>query len=304
MHALVHFGNEGWLVSTCTWMTEEYVHTVVAGTISGAAGVLLEYPLDTIKVRLQMGGGRYTGYFNCASRMIQEEGTLSLYSGVSTRIVGSAFEHAVVFSSYKWTLRAVGTDEQHPRVWQIALGGVGGGAMSTVLLTPLELVKCRMQVANVQPGAKWRNGSVADCAASIVREGGLTALYKGGLAMLAREIPGTAAYCGTYDKLKEFLTPEGGSTANLSIWSLMFAGGCSGVAFWTIFFPADVAKTRMQVDPAFAKVGFLEALRRIYIEGGMRLLYRGWTGTAVRAFPSNALIFAVFDLTMYALTRD
>ncbi|EKF30783.1 mitochondrial carrier protein, putative [Trypanosoma cruzi marinkellei] len=285
-------------------MAEEYFHTFVAGTFSGVVGVLLEYPLDTIKVRLQAYGSLYRGYLDCAARLFKKEGILSFYHGVSTRFVGSGFEHAVVFSFYKWTLRQVGADEYHPLAWQIVLGGVGGGVASTVFLTPLELVKCHLQVANMLPAGQREYHGVTDCTVKILRRGGVTALYKGGVAMLAREVPGTAAYCGTYDKVKEFLTPLGGSTAELSPWRLMFAGGCSGVAFWTVFFPADVVKTRMQVDPVFSQWSFGKALRVLYAEGGMRALYCGWSLTAVRSFPSNAAIFATYDLSMRAFKNQ
>ncbi|KAH9584331.1 Mitochondrial substrate/solute carrier [Trypanosoma melophagium] len=285
-------------------MTEEYLQTFAAGTVSGVVGVLLEYPLDTIKVRLQAYTSRYNGYLDCAVKLVREEGIRFFYSGVSTRIIGSGFEHAVVFSFYKWTLRLVGADEYHPLAWQIILGGVGGGVASTTFLTPLELVKCHLQVANMRPVGQREYNGVVDCIVKITRRDGVAGLYKGGVAMLAREVPGTAAYCGTYDKTKELLTPPGGTTAELSTWRLMFAGGCSGVAFWTVFFPADVVKTRMQVDPAFTPSGFMAALRLLYAEGGVRALYCGWTLTAARAFPSNAAIFATYDLCMRSLRKQ
>ncbi|KEG10525.1 mitochondrial carrier protein [Trypanosoma grayi] len=84
----------------------------------------------------------------------------------------------------------------------------------------------------------------------------------------------------------------------------MFAGGCSGVAFWTAFFPADVVKTRVQVDPTFASYRFMEALRQLYLEGGIRALYCGWSLTAVRAFPSNAAIFVTYDLCMRVFRKQ
>ncbi|RNF03459.1 mitochondrial carrier protein [Trypanosoma rangeli] len=225
---------------------------------------------------------------------------LSFYHGASTRLLASGFEHAVLFSFYKWTLREVGADEYHPLAWQILLGGVGGGVASTVFLTPLELVKCHLQVANMLPPSQREFRGVTHCAVKIARRGGVKTLYKGGAAMLAREVPGAAAYCGTYDKVKELLTPPGGSTAELSPCRLMFAGGCSGVAFWTVFFPADVVKTRVQLDPCFSHYSFGKALRVLYAEGGLQALYCGWSLTALRSFPSNAAIFLTYDLSMRA----
>ncbi|KAG8348414.1 putative Mitochondrial carrier protein [Trypanosoma vivax] len=282
-------------------MVPDVCHTLIAGIVSGVAGTVIEYPLDTLKVRLQTCGGRYSGYWNCARIVVREEGARALYNGVSMRFIGSAIEHAVIFSSYKWTLRAIGADELHPNMEQIAVGGIGGGVVSTLFITPLELVKCRMQVGKVTARCGRQVWGVWNCALEIVREGGPTALYRGCFATLAREVPGTAAYCGTYDKMKEMLIPVGGTAEDLSAWHFMLAGGTSGVAFWSIFFPADVVKTRVQVDPTFARSGFFKALRQLYLEGGVHALYCGWTGTVVRAFPSNAIIFSMYDLTMRLL---
>lgn len=269
------------------------VNDFVAGSVSGVAGMLIEYPFDTVKVLLQTYGGTlYSGYADCITKLFLQDGVAGFYRGVTARLIASGFEHACVFVSYRWTLRAIGAGER-PSLWQICLGGCGAGVASMLSLTPFELVKCRMQADNDKGRRRYR--SSLDCARKIARADGLCGLYKGGVATLYREVPGTAAWCGTYDTLKSWMTPVGASTDTLSVWQRMFAGGCSGVAFWTVFYPSDVVKTRIQVDPAYSGMSMGKAIRHLHREGGLRALYRGWTMTAARSFPSNAVIFAVFD---------
>lgn len=54
---------------------------------------------------------------------------------------------------------------------------------------------------------------------------GVRAFYRGGRAMFLREVPGTAVWCGTYDKLRGAMTPAGQSPRDLPVWKLMLAGG-------------------------------------------------------------------------------
>ena len=281
--------------------TMTLVNDFIAGSVSGVAGMMIEYPFDTVKVLLQTYGGTlYNGYADCITKLFLQDGVAGFYRGVTARLVASGFEHACVFVSYRWTLRAIGAGER-PTIPQICIGGCGAGVASMLSLTPFELVKCRMQADNDKEQRLYR--SSLDCARKIVKANGFCGLYKGGVAMLYREVPGTAAWCGTYDTLKSWMTPVGSSTENLSIWQRMFAGGCSGVAFWTIFYPSDVVKTRIQVDPAYSQLSMWRAMARLYREGGMKILYCGWTMTAARSFPSNAVIFAVFDGCNHILNR-
>ncbi|CAD2212661.1 solute carrier family 25 (mitochondrial carnitine/acylcarnitine transporter), member 20/29 [Angomonas deanei] len=151
-----------------------------------------------------------------------------------------------------------------------------------------------MQADDVKGHRKYANSF--QCARQIFStEGGVKGLYKGGAATLLREVPGTIAWCGTYDRLKVYMTPRGESSSDLPVWKRMWAGGLAGIAFWTVMFPSDVIKTRIQVDPVYSNYGITKALMEQYKESGMRGLYRGWTMTALRSFPSNAVIFLVFD---------
>ncbi|GET87372.1 mitochondrial ornithine carrier protein-like protein [Leishmania tarentolae] len=272
----------------------------VAGTAGGFSGVLIEHPFDTVKVRLQTyGATRYAGYTDCITRLFQQDGIMGFYRGVTARLIACGLEHAWVLTTYKWTLRLIGAGDR-PTLPQILLSGCSSGVAATVCLTPFELVKCRMQ-ADDSMGHRQYRGSL-DCAQRVFRESGVKGLYKGGFAMLCREVPGSVVWCGTYDTLKSWMTPEGMPTKSLPLWKLMVAGGCSGVAFWTALYPLDVVKTRIQVDPPYEKLRLWEAIMRVYQSEGLRSLYRGWSLTAARSFPSNAVIFGVFDCCNRALS--
>ena len=68
-------------------------------------------------------------------------------------------------------------------------GGAFSGISVACILTPVELVKCRMQTAN--EGAV-RYKSTVDCFLQTIREGGVRALFRGHVGTLCREIPGNA----------------------------------------------------------------------------------------------------------------
>lgn len=58
----------------------------------------MEYPFDTLKVRLQTGP--YTGAVNCISTVSAEEGVLAFYRGLATPLVGAGLEVATLFFGY------------------------------------------------------------------------------------------------------------------------------------------------------------------------------------------------------------
>ncbi len=79
-----------------------------------------------------------------------------------------------------------------PFVTKLAGGALSGISVACVL-TPVELVKCRMQTTN--EGAV-RYKSTLDCFLQTLREGGVRALFRGHVGTLCREIPGNAGPAG------------------------------------------------------------------------------------------------------------
>ena len=70
---------------------------------------------------------------------------------------------------------------------------------------------------------------------------------------------------------RELLTPKNKTKDDIGILKTALCGGLGGVSFWISIFPADVVKSRVQVDShsELAKNGFLKALTTIVKNEGI-----------------------------------
>lgn len=89
-------------------------------------------------------------------------------------------------------------------------------------------------------GGKQLYSGPMDAVAKLYAEGGLRSIYRGTLATVARDGPGSAAYFVVYEMVKKALTPVGQDPSKLSLSAVMVAGGSAGVAMWTLAIPPDV----------------------------------------------------------------
>lgn len=73
--------------------------------IAGVIGKFVEYPFDTIKVRLQSQPQnvplQYNGPLDCFRQSWQRDGVKGLYRGISAPIVGAAIETSSLFFSVR-----------------------------------------------------------------------------------------------------------------------------------------------------------------------------------------------------------
>ena len=138
-------------------------------------------------------------------------------------------------------------------------------------------------------------------------EGGPRGLFRGLVPTLAREVPGNAVMFGVYEVAKRQLARAQGleSTSELGTGSMIVAGGLAGTCFWIPVFPADVVKSRWQVDSPAAPGGpqfrsLLDCAAQTVRGGGVRALYRGFGPAMVRAYPANAVCFAAYEAVVRA----
>ena len=99
------------------------------------------------------------------------------------------------------------------------LAGSCAGASQVVFTNPLEIVKIRLQMQGELPPDQ-RKGAI-----TIVRQLGISGLYKGASACFLRDIPFSGIYFPLYGLFKEYLKDANG---NLKPTDLLLAGSAAG----------------------------------------------------------------------------
>ncbi|KAK2906457.1 hypothetical protein QQF64_019646 [Cirrhinus molitorella] len=276
-----------------------------AGGFGGVCLVFAGHPLDTIKVRLQTqpkpGPGEsplYRGTFDCFKRTLAKEGVRGLYKGMAAPIIGVTPMFAVCFFGFglgkKLQQKTPDDILTYP---QLFAAGMLSGVFTTAIMAPGERIKCLLQIQAASGHVKY--AGPMDCAKQLYRENGIRGIYKGTALTLMRDVPASGMYFMTYEWLKNALTPEGKSPTELSIPSILFAGGMAGIFNWAVAIPPDVLKSRFQTAPEGKYPnGFRDVLRELIREEGVASLYKGFNAVMLRAFPANAACFLGFEVAM------
>lgn len=177
-----------------------------------------------------------------------------------------------------------------------------------MLLTPIELVKCQMQVP---AGRSSLHGpGPLEVVAAVYRHRGLFGFWYGQMGTLIRETGGSAAWFGSYEGVSALLRrqhresvaprPDQLERRALPVWQQLTAGAAAGVAYNFVCYPADTIKSRMQTEE-MSSVGsdtrqsFWKAGKTVWQQGGVTALYRGCGITLARAAPGSAFIFTVYE---------
>ena len=289
---------------------------------AGIIGKIIEYPFDTVKVRLQSQSSSlpllYKGPLDCFRQSVQSSGFRDLYRGISAPLFGAAIETSSLFFSYRIAQNVLqatllpSVDKALLPLSALVTCGGASGAFTSLLLTPIELVKCQMQV----PRQGGRVSSPLSIIASIYRYQGLRGFWHGQLGTLIRETGGSAAWFGSYESvsalLRTYSTPTSSTTSipitisspqPLPIHQQMLAGAIAGISYNFIFYPADTIKSRMQTEELSSgantnikpRMQFWATGKALWRAQGLRGLYRGCGITVARSAPSSAFIFAVYE---------
>ncbi|ORY20912.1 mitochondrial carrier domain-containing protein [Naematelia encephala] len=320
---------------------------VVFGSIAGMTAKVFEHPFDLVKVRLQSQSTdsplRFTGPLDCFRQTYIKEGWKGLYRGISAPIVGAACENASLFLVYNRLQNLIlylrpendqsaiigGTSRRELSTPELALAAAGAGSAASFVMTPIELIKCRMQVqmlaregafSHLAPSTLSTQPSITlhtlpplqgplSLIASTVRTHGLRGLWLGQMGTLFRETGGSSAWFTSYEVSSKFFLrrlqlskPDPDQTltkSDLPAWQLMASGAVAGMSYNIVLFPADSVKSAMQtwaeLHPDKPRLGFWAMASRIWKGRGLRGLYAGCGLTVARAAPSSAMIFGIYE---------
>ncbi|KAK8618859.1 hypothetical protein V6N13_132837 [Hibiscus sabdariffa] len=283
----------------------------VAGGIGGMAGIISGYPLDTLRIRQQSTDSGSA--LHILRRVVTTEGPRALYRGMAAPLASVTFQNAMVFQIYAILSRAFDSSvsaTDPPSYKCVALGGVGTGALQSIMLAPVELVKIRLQLQNTSvprsQSVVAQTGPIS-VAKTILKTEGLRGLYRGFTITALRDAPSHGFYFWTYEYMREQLHPGCRKSGQETLRTMLIAGGLAGVASWVCCYPLDVVKTRLQAQsPASPQKynGIIDCLQKSVKQEGYSVLWRG-LGTAVaRAFVVNGAIFSAYEIALRCLFNN
>ena len=181
------------------------------------------------------------------------------------------------------------------------LAGCTARFLSASLISPLELIRTRMQVDGLSLN------EVVRVTSDSVRTAGIRTLFLGYSATILRDVP----FSGIYFCFYEFFKPYLRLMNSLSVDSQNFisAGGAAAIA-GTLTLPFDVIKTRQQMllgDKLVgsSKISFISTYKHIVTNDGPRALLSGFGPRLLKVIPACAIMMSSYEFTKrYFIARQ
>ncbi|CAB9525836.1 Succinate/fumarate mitochondrial transporter [Seminavis robusta] len=260
------------------------------------------------------------GPVGTAKRIIQREGFLALYKGLTAVYTGIVPKMAIRFVSFEQYKEILHTGKERagldgkvsPTLITFTAGLMSGLTEAIMVVTPAEVCKIRMQSQHhsmMDPVQKQHRKytNVVQTAMVITREEGIGALYKGVVPTMLRQGCNQAVNFTGYNLIKKKVMDYQGTT-ELASWQSLLIGGFSGGMGPTVNNPLDVVKTRMQkqvITPGKpAKyTGLGQACALIAKEEGVLALWKGITPRLLRIVPGQAITFMTYEFVSANLIK-
>ncbi|XP_014615471.1 PREDICTED: mitochondrial ornithine transporter 1 [Polistes canadensis] len=285
----------------------------LAGSLGGVALVYIGQPLDTVKVKMQTFPSIYKGMINCFVKTVKTDGIVrGLYAGTMPAVVANVAENSVLFTAYggcqKVVSKILGVDKvEDLSSLGNACAGFFAAFFSSLTLCPTELIKCKlqamreMQYQTNMPTTIMKRIGPWELTRNILREQGIRGLFTGLTSTIAREMPGYFFFFGGYEVTRELLAKSNQKRDDIGWQKTMIAGAVGGTVLWLVIFPADVVKSRIQVQNL--KTPALVVTKDIIKKEGIGALYNGLTPTLIRTVPATATLFITYEYSKKLMHR-
>lgn len=286
------------------------VSTPSLGTQLLTAGVaacmadLVTFPLDTLKVRLQVQGevtsvgrGVAPGLLSTVVNVTRNEGFRSLYCGIvpglQRQMAFSAIRIGAYDSVKQKYMEISGINERDgmKMMGVRIMAGVTTGTMAILAAQPTDVVKVRMQAAG-KASCKYKG--VMDAYLTIGRkEGFRNGLYRGTCPNIARNCIINVGETVVYDSVKNSLIFNGimddGVRCHLS------SAVVAGITATIVASPVDVVKTRYMNSPRGRYSGALQCARQTANKEGLGAFYKGFQVSCLRLVSWNICLWLSYE---------
>ncbi|XP_068627286.1 mitochondrial coenzyme A transporter SLC25A42 [Battus philenor] len=175
-------------------------------------------------------------------------------------------------------------------VSSLASGAVAGALAKTVV-APLDRAKIRFQTSDIP----YSTRAAAQFIINSARSEGVTALWRGNSATMARIVPYAAIQFASHEQWKRLLGVDTPLAAQEHPVRLLIVGSLAGVTSQSATYPLDLARARMAISPKSEYASLRVMFIRVAREEGIRTLYRGYPATMLGVIPYAGVSFFTYD---------
>jgi len=280
------------------------------GGVSAAVAKTAAAPIERIKLLIQnqdemLKSGRldrpYGGISDCFSRVVKDEGFVSLWRGNTANVIRYFPTQALNFAFKDQFKRMFAVPKTAP-YWQkfssnIAAGGMAGAASLTFVYS---LDYARTRLANDNKSAKKGGGErqfngLLDVYKKTLKTDGISGLYRGFNISVVGIVVYRGLYFGLYDSLKPALSPLESNPVALGFASFLLGWGIT-IGAGLASYPIDTVRRRMMMTSGEAVKyrSSYHAFTEIVAKEGYKSLFKGAGANILRAV-AGAGVLAGYD---------
>ncbi|CAM6100230.1 unnamed protein product [Calypogeia fissa] len=298
--------------------------SLVAGGVAGGVSRSAVAPLERLKILLQVQNPyapKYSGMVQGLKSIWQAEGVRGFFKGNGTNCARIIPNSAVKFYSYEqasksilWAYRRHSGQQDAELTPVLRLGaGACAGIIAMSATYPMDMVRGRLTVQTADAPQRYRG--MFHAFATIIKEEGALAVYKGWLPSVIGVIPYVGLNFAVYESLKDHVVKsplyKAKDESELGVVTKLLCGAAAGTVGQTVAYPLDVVRRRMQmsgwkdaspvlmadgtVKAPVQYSGMVDAFRQTVRNEGFLALYKGLLPNSVKVVPSIALAFVTYE---------
>lgn len=285
----------------------QFLFDFLMGGVSAAVSKTAAAPIERVKLLIQnqdemLKTGRlsepYKGIGECFSRVIREEGFVSLWRGNLANVLRYFPTQALNFAFKDQFKRMFGYSKDKDGYWVWFAGNLasGGAAGASSLLFVYSLDYARTRLANdnkaAKKGGERQFNGLLDVYKKTIKSDGIPGLYRGFNISCVGIVVYRGLYFGLYDSLKPLLPGD----LKDSFIATFFLGWGITIGAGLASYPLDTVRRRMMMTSGEAVKyrSSFHAFSEIVKKEGSKSLFKGAGANILRAV-AGAGVLAGYD---------
>lgn len=286
-----------------------FVHAF-AGAIGSAVSMIIFYPLDTARTRLQVDDKRQAKHSPVViAEIIKEEGFQSLYRGLFPVVTTLCCSNFVYFYTYS-SLKAVVLGDVKSDPVKDLIFATAAGIVNVLVTTPLWVVNTRLKLQGVklennkdEDAKKTHYRGIIDAILKIAKFEGIAALWNGTNPSLVLA-SNPAIHFMVYETLKRYFQRTL-LIEELSGFLYFILGAVAKTVATIVTYPLQIIQSRSRAGCHGNESGesISRSLAKLVRSQGLKGLYKGMESKLLQTVLTAAFMFMVYEKIAAAVFR-